>query len=99
WLAGIERFELGELGRIRLDQLRKLDEKLRARSPGPFFPGRERGECRTHCGLDVFFIGLGEIGDDFAVARIERGEGLSARRRTEVAVDESAPCIDIRFGA
>ena len=98
-LPALRDFELGELGGVRLDQLRQFDEKLRARSPGPPFPSREGGECRTHCGIDIFFIGLGEIGDGLTITGIEGGKGLSARCRTEVPVDEGVPCIDIRFGA
>ena len=88
-LAGIHRFEDGELARPLLQDPRDPEQVL-----GPFLAGqatprpRLRAPCRADRAIDVGGRGLRDDRELLLRGRIDRGEGPAVGRRSEPAVDE-----------
>ncbi len=58
-LAGVDRFQFGELGAVRLNQLRQLHQDFGARGAGLFLPSGEGGESSAHRGVNICLVALG----------------------------------------
>jgi hypothetical protein len=87
-VAGVRALERGQLGGARVDGVGQTEQQTAAFGGGRASPGREGGRGRGHGPVDVGGAGLGDLGEDRAVVRVEDLDRGAVDPVDELAADE-----------